>query len=110
MPVHGDNPRENAVNEVLTSVAKEEIAIANLIDAEAEKIKKIVDSHHLSRPDDFEKIIALQKSVAEILERLIQKQQILVKKLELIKDFDTDKKGEKFKGKSNIVSSGECSD
>lgn len=46
-------PRDEIINEILESIAKEEMAIANLMNAEAEKIKRVVASHDLPKAEDF---------------------------------------------------------
>jgi len=80
-------PRDEIINEILESIAKEEMAIANLMNAEAEKIKRVVGSHDLPKAEDFSQLLSLQKLVAEILEKLIQKQNIIIKKLDMIREF-----------------------
>lgn len=91
----GKKQREEMINEILESVAKEEMAIANLINAEAEKVKRVAVSYDFPKVEDFSQLLSFQKLVAEILEKLIQKQNIIIKKLDVIKEFEFAKKQEK---------------
>lgn len=85
-------PHDEIIDHILESIAQEEMAIANLMNAEAEKIRKVIMYENFPEPDDFSHILTFQKIVAEILEKLIQKQNLIIKKLDLIKDLKVPKK------------------
>ncbi len=76
------------VKDILQSAALEELAIAHLINAEAEKIQAFT-GHYGGFPTSptNKQINEFQENVARILEALTQKQQILVRTIEISKEL-----------------------
>ncbi len=77
-PVIPVRKREEAVTDIIESIALEEAAIAHLINAEAEKVQESLKDFN---PDDS---IRIQHAVKEILNKVIIKQILLEFKLEEI--------------------------
>lgn len=84
MPHIPQKCREEAINDLLESIALEEAAIAHIMNAEGEKIQKVLDCT-FPHPTSFQQILELQNSVTELFEKLIQKQNTLVSKMKIIK-------------------------
>ncbi|MHB1393277.1 MAG: hypothetical protein ACYCYE_09405 [Clostridia bacterium] len=78
--------REEVINDILESIALEETAIAHIINAEGEKLQKLLECP-FPHPISFDQILDLQKSVIEVFDKLIQKQNILLNKMKILKDF-----------------------
>ena len=81
-----DKKTRHAFIEILESIAAEQDAISCILYAEGEKIKKVAESE-LPTTDDFDEIISFQNSVANVIEKLITKQTILLEELKIIKDI-----------------------
>ncbi|WP_166246065.1 hypothetical protein [Paenibacillus turpanensis] len=79
---------QEIVKDILESVALEELAIAHLINAEAEKIQAFT-GHYGGFPTapSNKQINEFQTQVARILEALAEKQKILVRTIELSKEL-----------------------
>lgn len=92
MPKYPEDRRRKAPREVLVdlfeAVALEELAIAHLINAEAEKIQAFT-GHYGGFPTapSNKQINEFQEQVARILEALSEKQKVLVRTLELSKQL-----------------------
>lgn len=80
--------RKDSLNLLLASVAFEEFGLARLIDAEAKKIQHVLDSHkggpHPKQPVTVEQILAVNKSVDQVLRDIIKKELLLLMKLESV--------------------------
>lgn len=88
MPVitPGTSTRAQAITDIVTSVALEETALAHILNAEGEKIQKIVASATTA-----EEMIAVNTSVQEMVEAVTQLELVLQAKLSLFEDaFATD--------------------
>ncbi|MGN4719868.1 hypothetical protein ACTFQ7_29710 [Bacillus cereus group sp. MYBK226-2] len=70
--------REEVINLLLSSIAMEEIGLSHLINAEAEKIQKIISKDCLS----VKEALVTQESVEKILRNIIKTQMLLQFKLE----------------------------
>ena len=89
MPVIPDREREDAINDLLESIALEEAALAHLINAEAEKVQWSLGT----LPDqtepgvtDPEDILDIQRSVERVMRSAIKFQMLLQFKLEDVVD------------------------
>jgi len=88
MPKYPENRRarsgKDIVKDLLESVALEELAIAHLINAEAEKIQSFT-GHYGGFPTSptNKQINEFQEQVARILEALCEKQKVLMRTVEL---------------------------
>lgn len=70
--------REDAITLLLTSIAMEEIGLSKIIEAESEKIHRVVKDHCVSFCD----VLAINDSVDRILRNVIRNQMLLQLKLE----------------------------
>ncbi|MFJ8268107.1 hypothetical protein [Peribacillus asahii] len=89
---HRPNRKEVAID-LLESIALEEIALSHIMNAEAEKIQAFVGKH-LNFPTHPESrdIIKFNKGVNQLLETIVMKEWLLLKKLENVMEFmDKDK-------------------
>ena len=89
---HRPNRKEVTID-LLESIALEEIALSHIMNAEAEKIQAFVGKHcdFPTHPDSGE-IIKFNKGVNKLLETIVMKEWLLLKKLETVMDFiDKDK-------------------
>ena len=88
-PTIPDREQEEALTDLLESIALEETAIAHLINAEAEKVQsmaKMMDKGKIC----FEDVIKFQKNMAKMMRNPIKKQILLQFKLEDILEFKED--------------------
>lgn len=83
MPVitSGTGTREQAITDLVTSVALEEAALAHILNAEGEKIQKIV-----AEATTAEEMIAVNTSVQEMVESITDLELVLQAKLTLFAD------------------------
>jgi len=86
VPVIPKKCREEVINDILESIALEETAMAHVINAEGEKIQKVV-ACHLPEPKTFSEVLAFQASVSTLFDKLIQKQNILLEKMKILQNF-----------------------
>lgn len=86
MPCIPNKCRKDVINDVLESIALEEAAMAHIMNAEGEKLQKALGCH-FPAPTCFQQVIELQNSVVELFDKLIQKQNILLNKLKILKEF-----------------------
>lgn len=83
---------EETVIDLLESIALEEIAISHLMNAEAEKIQALVSKLcHDNRHSFVNDIIACNKGTCKIVDTVIIKEWLLLKKLETILEIDCHK-------------------
>jgi hypothetical protein len=102
MPVLPDVSQEQALTDLLESIALEEAALAALINAEAEKVQavaaKMEQQRHHGRLD-LDEVIDFQKAVAGVVQTAIKMQMLLQFKLENVLDakleLETHGKGKK---------------
>lgn len=74
---------EDALNLILISIALEEMALAHIINAEAEKVQRFVMDEEATLEDLFE----VNRSVQRTLRNVIKKEMLLQFKLEDALDF-----------------------
>lgn len=79
--VPGTGTRCQAITDIITSVALEQTALSHIINAEGEKIQKIVASSHTA-----EEMLAVNKSVEAMLGAVTRLEMVLHGKLDLFKD------------------------
>ena len=79
--VPGTGTRCQAITDIITSVALEQTALGHIINAEGEKIQKIVASAQTA-----EEMLAVNKSVESMLNSITKLEMVLQGKLELFKD------------------------
>lgn len=75
--------KEQAINAILTSIAMEEAALSHIINAEGEKIQFAL----AYKCADLDKIIAVNESVGDLLEKVFDLQLVLKSKLRLTKSL-----------------------
>jgi hypothetical protein len=71
-----------AIARLLHAVAYEEIALARLMQAEVAKVERLT-SQTVATPT-FDEIIALQRSAADVVHRIVRKEEILLEKLNVL--------------------------
>jgi hypothetical protein len=83
-----DEQLQNVLINLIDSVAREENALAHLIKAEADKVQAFVGKHcdFPTHPSNNE-IIKLNRSVTQLLESIVMKEWLLLKKLEDTLEF-----------------------
>gem|GEM_PF-3715190 len=69
-------------HELLHGIALEEVAIAHLINAEAEKAQAVAKHRH--PPLSPEELIEYQRSIAKVLEMAVEQEKLLLRKLRLL--------------------------
>lgn len=79
-----------AASSLVQSIALEETAISHILNAEGEKIQKVLSMHDCHTKD----IIAVNKSVEDMIDKITTLEVVLKSKLDLIKPIldDCDKK------------------
>ena len=85
--------RDQAINSILTSIAMEEAALSHILNAEGEKIQFAL----ANKCRDIDKVIEINDSVAELLERVFDLQLVLKSKLRLTKSLLDKKEDKKHK-------------
>lgn len=79
--VPGTGTRCQAITDIITSVALEQTALSHIINAEGEKIQKIVASSQTAA-----EMLAVNKSVESMLGAVTRLEMVLHSKLDLFKD------------------------
>lgn len=78
--------RENVINQILSSIAMEELGLSHIINAEGEKLQyalgTITGAPSLEQPATIEDLLSLNKSVREMLDGTMQNQLLLKAKLQ----------------------------
>lgn len=75
--------RDQALNMLLSSIAMEELALSNIMNAESEKIKYILGKESQTCPQE---VIDVNNSVTSLLETITQLQMLLKNKMEKVLD------------------------
>jgi len=76
--------RENVINQILSSIAMEELALSHILNAEGEKIQYVLgtlDGNVLSEAPSIEQVLAVNQSVRRLLETTSRLQMILSGKM-----------------------------
>lgn len=83
MPVikGSDTKQCQALIDILESIALEEAAIAHVINAEGEKIQKVVKECDVS----IHELLEINRSVEEVIEKFVSLESVLTDKLEIVK-------------------------
>lgn len=68
---------------LMHSVVREELAIAQLLNAQAEQVEAVVRQHHC--PLNPDELIALQHALAKVLEMVVEAEKILLKKRQMLR-------------------------
>lgn len=79
--VPGTGSRCQAITDIITSVALEQTALSHIINAEGEKIQKIVAS-----AQSAQEMLAVNNSVKDMLSSITRLEMVLQGKLELFQD------------------------
>lgn len=74
--------KSELLRRLLESIAHEELALAHIINEEASNLSKA--SECLMGPIMADELIALQRGVSDVLDRLAKKEDLLLKKLRII--------------------------
>ncbi|MCL2859314.1 MAG: hypothetical protein FWF46_01825 [Oscillospiraceae bacterium] len=84
MPVitPGEGSREQAITDLITSVALQETALSHILNAEGEKMQAIIAMPNVSP----EKLLKLNRSVERLINAITRLEMILQAKLELFAD------------------------
>ena len=81
MPVitPGEGSREQAITDLIQSVALQEAALAHMMNAEGEKMQKIIAMDSVSTDD----LLKLNKSVTQLVSAISRLEMLFIAKLEL---------------------------
>jgi len=95
----GEGTRQQAVTDIIQSVALQEAALAHMMNAEGEKMQKIIGMDDVSTEDLFK----LNKSVSQLVSAIARLEMLFVAKLELFcdefgKEDDKEDKGDDDEG------------
>lgn len=81
-PVNPDITREDALNQIISSVAAEELALGHVLNAQGEAIQYVVGTlPGLTGGSSVEDVLAIDESVGGIIDRTVENQMMLVTKL-----------------------------
>lgn len=84
--INPDMTHDYALNMILTSIAMEETALGNIINAESEKLKYVIES--LTQCDsgkhDLDCLLAVNQSITRLLDSVTQNQMLLKNKMESV--------------------------
>jgi hypothetical protein len=92
MPIIPEMPhrpdKQEAIIDLLESIALEEVALSHILNAEAEKIQAFVGNclDFPTKPSNHE-IIKFNKSVQDLIETIVMKEWLLLKKLENVMEL-----------------------
>ena len=76
--------RENVINQILSSIAMEDLAISNILDAEGEKLKFVLGTLEGITPTEtatIEQVLETNNSIQKLLKTTTKKQRILKAKM-----------------------------
>ncbi len=85
--------RDEIIDMLLASVALEEMGLSHIINAEGEKIQRVLEKDKEECKCDFDnsKILEVNDSVDHVLDKISNIEEVLVEKLKIVKDFQKDK-------------------
>ena len=72
--------RDQAITDLIQSVALEETALSHILNAEGEKIQKVLSLHNCDQKD----ILEVNKSVEDMVDKITSLEIVLKSKLDLI--------------------------
>jgi hypothetical protein len=111
--LQGKNPPSNdeVIAKLMESIADEEIALANIISSEADKINAFVgENFDFPTAPSNKEIIEFNKSIHRIIESVLMKEWLLLKKLETVISIKDKIENEKCKDHSYKKCEDESSD
>lgn len=73
--------KEQALTMILSSIAMEEAALSHILNAEGEKIQYVIGRAACATPEDLKAILAVNNSVTNLLEMVMQNQMLLKNKM-----------------------------
>lgn len=82
--------KDQAVTDMIESIALEQGALSHILNAEGEKMQKIIGLS--SAPDDVATILSANKSVKQMVNTITRLEILLQIKLELLEDYFCEKK------------------
>ena len=84
MPVikPGEGSRKQAITDLIQSVALQEAALAHMMNAEGEKMQKIIAMEDV----DIDELLKLNKSVTQLVSAISRLEMMFIAKLELFAD------------------------
>lgn len=82
-----DFSQEQALTMILSSIALEELSLSHIINAEAEKIQYVLKNNCCQNSADAKDILAVNKSVKELLDTVLQNQIILKNKMDKVLEY-----------------------
>ncbi|OEF97786.1 hypothetical protein [Desulfuribacillus alkaliarsenatis] len=89
---------EETIIDLLESIALEEISLSHLMNAEAEKIQAFVGkSANFPMCSSYQEIITFNQSVNQIMDTMLMKEWLLLKKLEQVIQIDKRRKAASHK-------------
>ncbi|MCL2611298.1 MAG: hypothetical protein FWE02_06445 [Defluviitaleaceae bacterium] len=77
--------RKNAINQILSSIAMEELALSHIINAEGEKLQFVLGTLKECKPLEsptIEQVLQVNQSVKDMLDVIISKQILLKSKMQ----------------------------
>lgn len=87
------NNKQEALDLLLFSIAEEEMGLARIVKAEAEKIEFVLKCADCCDRKAFQEILAIDKAVEETMKTVIEKEVLLLVKLDtVLSAFDKEKK------------------
>lgn len=70
------------VNGLLHALAVRELAVASLLNSEAEKVAHVART--MTRPETFDDVISFQRTIAELMHALVRKEEVLLRRLNAV--------------------------
>lgn len=70
------------VNALLHAIAVRELAVASLLNAEAEKVAHLART--MVRPETFDDVLTFQRTVADLMQAMVRKEEVLLRKLNAV--------------------------
>lgn len=77
----GEGTREQAISDIITSVALEQTGLSHILNAEGEKLQAVI-----AQATDSETLLAVNESVRSTISAVTRLEMVLQAKLELFKD------------------------
>lgn len=71
--------RREVINALLHAIAVRELAVASLLNAEAEKAAQMART--MARPESFDDVISFQRAVADLMQSMVRKEEVLLRRL-----------------------------
>lgn len=78
--------RNDIINMLMASIALEEIGLSNIIEAEGNKIQKVIDKNQCNCCID--ELLEINSSVENVLDKIYKIENLLFEKLKTIKELE----------------------